>query len=399
MGDKWKEMTFGDCAGLVRDTCKPEDAFGMPYIALEHIEQDSLQLNGVGISEDAISTKSRFKTGDILFGKLRPYFRKVVRPKFDGICSTDIWVVRAENEIDQGFIFYWMASKEFVEIANQGSEGTKMPRAKWDFVSKIKERIPPLSEQKAIASILSALDDKIELNRKMNETLEAMARAIFKSWFVDFNPISGYTPHKEWQDSPLGKIPKGWRVIPLGEVIQIHDSKRIPLSSRQRATRQGQYPYYGAAKILDYVDDYLFDGIYVLVGEDGSVINEDDSPVIQYVWGKFWVSNHAHVLQGKDGVTTEHIMLFLKQTNIHAFITGAVQPKLSQTNLCRILFLMSPQLMCKRFGESIESLYARIRMNEDQSHTLASMRDALLPKLLSGEISVKDAERFVENSV
>ncbi|MEK7845784.1 MAG: restriction endonuclease subunit S, partial [Nitrospinota bacterium] len=211
-------MKFCDCAELVRETCQPEESFGKPYIGLENIEQGTLRLNSVGIAEDVTSTKSNFKNGDILFGKLRPYFRKVVRPKFEGICSTDIWVVRAKDGIDQGFLFYWMASTEFVDIANQGSEGTKMPRAKWDFVAKIKQTIPPLPEQKAIASILGALDDKIELNRKMNETLEAMARAIFKSWFVGFDPIPGYSPHKEWQDSPLGKIPKGWRVEKVSDI-------------------------------------------------------------------------------------------------------------------------------------------------------------------------------------
>ena len=114
---------------------------------------------------------------------------KVVRAPFDGVCSTDIWVVSSTNGIDQGFLYYWMASQEFVDFSMQGSEGTKMPRAKWNHVSRHKVPFFTEDEQKAIAHILGSLDDKIELNRRMNETLEAMAQALFKSRFVDFDPV------------------------------------------------------------------------------------------------------------------------------------------------------------------------------------------------------------------
>ena len=126
-----------------------------------------------------------------------------------------------------------------------------------------------------------------------------------------------------------GVVPTGWRATTLGEVIEIFDSKRIPLSGREREARRGKYPYHGAASVMDYVDDFLYDGIYALMGEDGSVINEDGTPVLQYVWGKFWVNNHAHVLRGKNGISTEHLLLHLKGCNIAPFVNGAVQPKLN----------------------------------------------------------------------
>ena len=127
-------------------------------------------------------------------------------------------------------------------------------------------------EQRTIAHVLGTLDDKIELNRRMNETLEEMARALFKSWFVDFDPVrakmEGRWRRGQWLpglpaehydlfpdrlvDSELGEIPEGWEVKGLGEVVEFHDSKRVPLNSNQRANRQGSYPYYGAAGIMDY---------------------------------------------------------------------------------------------------------------------------------------------------
>jgi type I restriction enzyme S subunit len=140
---------------------------------------------------------------------------------------------------------------------------------------------------------------------------------------------------------------------------------------------------------MDYVDDFLFDGIYALMGEDGSVINDDGTPVLQYVWGKFWVNNHAHVLRGKNGVSTEHLLLHLKGCNIAPFVNGAVQPKLNQGNMNRIPFMLPPPEIGQAFANTIDPLFAQIRANTEQSRTLATLRDTLLPKLLSGEITSK----------
>ena len=188
MENEWQIKAFGDCATLVRESVSPSDLDDTPYIGLEHIGESTLSLVGHGVASSVTSTKSRFRRGDILFGKLRCYFRKVVRAPFDGICSTDIWVTRAKEGVDQGFLYYCMASKSFVQFADSGSEGTRMPRTKWEWVSRYEIPLPPLSEQRRIAHILGTLDEKIELNRQMNETLEAIAQ-IFKSWFVDFDPV------------------------------------------------------------------------------------------------------------------------------------------------------------------------------------------------------------------
>ncbi|MGC8864003.1 MAG: restriction endonuclease subunit S, partial [Armatimonadota bacterium] len=181
-GDAWTTMRFDQCADLIRDTAHPSDGPDLPYIGLEHIGEGQLALTGHGTADQVTSIKSRFRKGDILFGKLRPYFHKVVIAPFDGVCSTDIWVVRQKQGIEQRYLFYWMASHEFIEESTRASEGTRMPRAQWEFVGRIEKPVPPLPEQRAIAHILGTLDDKIELNRRMSETLEQMARALFKAW-------------------------------------------------------------------------------------------------------------------------------------------------------------------------------------------------------------------------
>ncbi len=175
---EWPMVTFGDCASLVGDKVDPTDCGDLPYIGLEHIGKGTLTLLGTGTARDVQSTKSAFRAGDILFGKLRPYFRKVFRPSFDGICSTDIWVVRPQAGVDAGYLSYLMASKAFVDFASQGSEGTRMPRAKWDYVVRYAFRLPPLAEQYGISHALSTLSDKIELNRRMAETLQETLRTL-----------------------------------------------------------------------------------------------------------------------------------------------------------------------------------------------------------------------------
>ena len=335
------------------------------------------------------------------------------------------YVAIAENEIctnqgfrnlvvkdgfDSEFVYYLLLHN--TEYLKQHASGSTFQELSGSTLKELKFRIPPFSEQRAIACILDSLDDKIQLNRKMNETLEAMAQAIFKSWFVDFDPVRAKAegrnpglPKKiadlfpdSFEDSDFGKIPNGWKATTLKDGIEIFDSMRIPLNKRQRAERQGPYPYYGAAGIMDYVDNFLFDGVYVLTGEDGSVTDDDGYPVVQYVWGKFWVNNHAHVLRGKNGISEEHLYLFLKQTNIAAFVTGAVQPKLNQKNLNSIPFVLPKEPTCRAFSALIQPLFAKVRANADETATLASLRDTLLPKFISGELRVPDAEKFIEEA-
>ena len=286
--------------------------------------------------------------------------------------------LRANEEvIDPLFLFAALRSPDVQrQIKNLDVSGIIPHFKKTDF-DKLHLPYPDRHAQEEIGKIYFALSAKIELNRRINETLEALAQSLFKSWFVD---------------ATQSALSKGWRETTLEDAIIIHDSKRIPLSSRERALRHGKYPYHGAASVMDYVDDFLFDGVYALMGEDGSVVNDDDTPVLQYVWGKFWVNNHAHVLTGKNGISVEHLLLFLKTVNIRPFVTGAVQPKLNQGNLCRVPFVLPPETVCKEFAGIIEPMFARIRANLEESRTLAALRDVLLPKLLSGEMRVPAAE-------
>lgn len=245
-----------------------------------------------------------------------------------------------------------------------------------DTFSNIFVNIPDEGSQGYIASILSAFDDKIALNNKINENLEQQAQLLYKQYF----------PY-----SVDDKLPDGWHVGAVGEIVEIHDAKRIPLSGAERAKmKKKTYPYYGAAALMDYVDDYIFDGKYLLLGEDGTVVDNAGYPILQYVWGQFWVNNHAHVLTGKLGFNVESLYMLFKQTPVKAIVTGAVQPKISQANLRSIQVVIPPENLLIEYNSQIEPMFALFRANDKASKTLTVLRDTLLPKLMNGEIDVAD---------
>lgn len=187
-----------------------------------------------------------------------------------------------------------------------------------------------------------------------------------------------------------GIIPDDWHLGTVSEIIELHDSKRIPLSSRERANLAKIYPYYGATSVMDYVDRFLFDGIYLLLGEDGTVVDGKGFPILQYVEGKFWVNNHAHILTGRNGFSVELLYLLFSLTNVQGIVTGAVQPKISQANLNKVSIVIPSIDELRTFDSIIQPLFAQIRNLRAENDRLAALRDSLLPKLMSGELDVSD---------
>lgn len=183
-------------------------------------------------------------------------------------------------------------------------------------------------------------------------------------------------------------MPVDWHQGVVSEIIELHDSKRVPLSSRERANLAKIYPYYGATSIMDYVDRYLFDGIYLLLGEDGTVADSKGFPILQYVYGKFWANNHAHIITGKNGFSVELLYLLFSLTSVQSIITGAVQPKISQANLNKVPVAIPSKEELETLDTTIQPIFAQIRNLRDENEKLAATRDILLPRLMSGELDV-----------
>lgn len=333
-------------------------------------------------------------------------------PKFIGqgrLTQDTVKLVFEPDFSAHSYIYWLLRTPQARAHCRQHATGTtNLGLARDDFLAI---EVPPLDKsRKYLLQVLQALDDKIELNRRMNETLEAQARALFRDWFVDFGPVkakkAGDAPYFApdlWSLFPSGLgddgVPDGWERSELGKHVLNFDARRVPLSKAQRAKRQGEFPYHGATSVMDWVDSYLFDGVYTLVGEDGSVTNANGHAITQYVFGKFWVNNHAHVLQGKGPVSTEQILLFFKHEYVTPFVTGAVQLKLSQGRMNSMPFIFAGSEICDAFNKIVTPLFGRIRTNELESRTLAATRDLLLPRLFSGEIRIDQARKQLEDAL
>lgn len=334
--------------------------------------------------------------GDVLIGKDGARFFEdifIFRQDIPVVLLSSIAILRPNTEkITPEYLYYYLSNRERIsQIKSDYGSGSAIPRIVLKDFRKLPISIPSIKIQNNITLILYALDTKTELNHRINKTLENMAQAIFKRWFVDFEfPDENGNPYKssggEMGESELGLIPKGWRVGNIDDISINYDYKRIPLSKMQREKKKGTYPYFGAAEIVDYIDEYVFDDIYLLLAEDGSVINEDGTPVLQYVWGKFWVNNHAHILQGKDAFSTEYLYLLFKQTQVSGIVSGAVQLKISQTSLRTLKLLLPNKDVLLAWNNIIEPMFSTIRVNKDQCLNLGSIRDMLLPKLMNGEL-------------
>lgn len=287
------------------------------------------------------------------------------------------------------------AVDRFVQSAIQAADispyitGAAQPKLSQANLLKIEIAVPDIGVQRRVAAVLDALDDLIENNRRRVEVLEEMARAIYREWFVYFR----FPGHEDatFVDSDLGPIPEGWAVHPLGDLTTNLDRQRKPLSRAKRAERPGPFPYYGAAKLIDWVDGWLFEGEHLLFAEDGSVQTPDGYPVLQLVDEQFWANNHTHILTG-DGVSTRFLYFACGLTPISGFVTGAAQPKITQGNLNRIPVLIGDEEMQRRFDGVVGPLMDERRELDRTVAPLVKVRDMLLPKLVTGQIDVSDLD-------
>lgn len=337
------------------------------------------------------------------------------------VCSpqTTFWRTLDSDRIDRRYLYYYMSSDEFRQQLDSRKGETDMA----DYVSLTAQRelrvlLPAIEEQQAIARILGTLDDKIELSRRMSHTLEAIARAIFQSWFVDFDPVvakaEGRKPvgmsaetarlfPKEFEDSPLGPIPKGWRVGRLGE---ISDNKRRGVNPTD--VKPGT-AYIGLEHMprrhISLSDWGLSDGV---------ASNKFRFERGEILFGKLRPYFHKVGVAAIDGVCSTDILV-ISPKHEHWFgivlghassdelvqyadagSTGTKMPRTSWQELARYEVVIPDEGVALAFAEWSRQMMNRVAINIHLSRTIANLRDALLPRLLSGELRVKEAEKMLQ---
>lgn len=288
-----------------------------------------------------------------------------------------------KKTIVKDFLYYVFRLQSIqYAIANRAYGGANQVNVSPKDIMGIKFRIPNFTVQKRIVDILIAYDNLIENNNKRIKLLEQMAESLYKEWFVRFR-FPGYEDMEF-----VGTLPIGWQYQPISESMDFFDSQRVPLSSMQRDEMEKIYPYYGAAKIMDYVDDYLFDGEYLLLGEDGTVVTTDGFPVLQLVNDKFWVNNHAHVIRGKGNISTRFLYLTFCRFPITGVVTGSAQPKISKGRLEKLKILVPDAITMEHFNNLINPMFDEINVLKKQLIRITKLRDLLLPRLMSGKLEV-----------
>jgi type I restriction enzyme S subunit len=290
--------------------------------------------------------------------------------------STEFIVMRKKEKItDDMFVYYLAISPDFRNKAIQSMTGTSgRQRVQQDVLQSHKIMLPPLHEQKAIAATLSALDDMIELNNQINKTLEEMAQAIFKSWFVDFEPFKD----GEFEESELGLIPKGWKVGTFGEVAEITSGKR-PVSKQDKETPDFYVPLVGASCIMGYVNETLYNEPIIVIGRVGT------HGIVQRFNTQCWPSDNTLVIKSNH---YEFAYQILKGIDYRAFNRGSTQPLITQTDIKNYKIVIPDSYYLSRFEDTVKTLYKQYTVNNSESRLLERIRDMILPKLINGEIRV-----------
>ena len=265
-----------------------------------------------------------------------------------------------------------------------------------DYLSHLDFKVPPKSYQDKVVGVLGTIDEKIDTNTRICTELEAMAKTLYDYWFTQFDfPNAEGKPYRSsggemvWNDQLKRAIPKGWQVSSIGSVTRNYDSKRVPLSQNERDTMKGGIPYYGATGIMDYVNRHIFDGQYVLIAEDGSVMDAKGNPIVQMIWGKTWVNNHAHVLQGCNGYSNELLYLLLQHIPVVKIMTGSIQKKINQDNLNSYKIPQIPDPISQAFYEIVKPMFEKIQFLQAENDELTKLRDWLLPVLMNGQATVE----------
>lgn len=269
--------------------------------------------------------------------------------------------------VDKDFIYYVVSSPMFRQYLEHSATGTTIKNISLKQMREYEFLLPPIEKQKQISSVLKMIDEKIKNNRRVNENLYEQMLSIFNN----ARRTSAWNKHK------------------LGDVLIFFDNLRKPLSSIQREKMAHIYPYYGAASIVDYVEDYLFDGTYILISEDGAnVIDSFGHPLTQYTYGKFWVNNHAHIVKGSNDYSEALVYAMLGTLNMQSIVTGAAQPKINQANLRNFEAVLPESEEAQVLSELLNPMLQQMLHHDQENEKLSELRDILLSQLMSGALDV-----------
>ena len=433
----WREVVLGDVCHITDGAHSKVDRQdeGRLYLTSKNIKKGNLDLSKVDYINEADferlfpeKSKSgrRPKKGDLLIGIIGTFGNAYMYKSTDNFgMSSSVGLIRPDStELDSLFLYYVIISRRFFKIIESYKSGSVQGYTNIPTLKTIPFNLPPLPTQKAIAKILGDLDAKIELNRKMNESLEAMAQAVFQSWFVDFDAVldnfltknganvaalpeslrkkgslrlavtKKNTPeiNELFPDSfvfneVLEKwIPEGWGDVKLNEIAEVKygkDHKKLPA---------GKFPCYGSGGVMRYVDSTLYEDHSVLIPRKGTLSN------LMYIRNPFWSVDTMFYTTFKEASHVKFLYYNLRRLNLSEMNVGSAVPSMTTVVLNDLKFVFPSKKNIKRFDIELEDLYLKIESNKSQTQALTKLRDTLLPQLISGKLSVPNAMLEVEKN-
>ena len=311
-------------------------------------------------------------------------FTKRLRPKREGIAYPK-------------YMAFYFRSALFRKAVTNNAFMTLRASFNEDIFTFLDVYLPDYDEQVRIGDMLYNIECKIQKNKEINDYLEEMAKTIYDYWFIQFDfPGENGNPYKSsggkmsFCNELNREIPQNWNYTSIGNITICLDSERIPLSNQQREGMKGSIPYYGATGIMDYVNRPIFSGNFVLLAEDGSVMDDNGNPILQRVSGDVWINNHTHVLQPVKGYSCRLLYLLLKDIPVSIIKTGSIQMKINQANLNNYNILSIPDAIRTQFINCVEPLDTKIMQIQQENNNLIQFRDWLLPMLMNGQATIED---------
>ena len=280
------------------------------------------------------------------------------------------------NKVNPRILKYYTHSKPYFDWVNSFDTGATRGNINAKTYGDMEIELPSRKVQDKIVSILSSLDRKIELNNKINADLEEMAQAIFKNWFVDFEPFKD----GKFVDSELGMIPEGWKVGCLGDIAEITSGKRPPKKSKDK-TKELFIPLIGASDIMGFTSDVLYERPILVIGRVGT------HGVVQRFQEKCWPSDNTLVIESSY---YNYVYQLLKGIDYSAINRGSTQPLITQTDVKNTDVIIAPENVLKEYESITSTLFSKHRANIKENSRLSTLRDTLLPRLMSGELEVPE---------
>jgi len=383
MEEEWKEYKACEfCESVTdgtHDSPKPKDK-GFYLITSKHLKDSYIDFDSAKlISKDdyqKVIQRSKVDQYDILFSMIGTIGNtlRVTSPKIEFAVKNMGIFKFGGNELNSKWFYYWLKSTKAKEYIKSRLAGSTQGYLTLNSLREFPIFCPSDKIKRIITSILSSLDSKIELNRRINDNLEQQAQALFKSWFVDFEPFKG----EKFVKSQLGMIPKGWKVGTLSDLLDIRYGKD------HKKLNDGNIPVYGSGGIMRLADGILYNGESVLIPRKGTLNN------VLYVNWPFWTVDTMFYSIEKVPNVAKYCHLLLSKLDLASMNSGSAVPSMTTDILNKIQVIVANQNVFSSFNECISSLYLKVKINLDENKRLSEARDLLLPKLMSGRLIIKD---------